>query len=279
MKDSGAPAVRRSVKDKKKRRMAVLKNKTVVVTRGREQAGELMALLEEHGARVLHLPAVEIGPPDSWEACDAAIDKLADYHWIVFTSTNGVRYFLDRLQQRGGTLHRASAPRLAAVGERTAAALQECGVDVDLVPDEFRAEGLLRALAEYNLQGKRVLVPRGDKGREVLLEGLAGAGAEVDAVQVYRNRRPHRGAVAAELERLNGAAVDVLTFTSPSTVYNFLDLAGRERVNLWRESGCCMAAIGRVTAKALGRSHLPVDILPERSTIPDLVNAIVEHFS
>lgn len=253
-----------------------LAGKTIVVTRSIEQADEMIAELKLAGADVLHIPTIEAAVPDSWDACDAAIDKLQTYDWIVFSSANGVRFFCQRLSERGKAITEVNSLEIAAVGERTQSELEKAGLKVDLLPeDEYSAEGLCKAFQGEELSGKRVLLARAEKGRRVLESRLREAGAIVNAAAVYQTRAPRH----PFREELNGHHIDCLTFTSPSTFINFLSECGEKRLTAWKQNGCVIAAIGNVTAEAISKFDLDVDIIPERSTIPDLLNAIVEHYA
>lgn len=258
--------------------MKSLVGKRIIVTRALSQADDLVSPLKKLGAEVLLIPTIEIAPPDSWEACEAAIEKLGQYDWIIFSSTNGVRFFVKRLQEKGRAISELNAAQIAAVGERTQTCLQELGIRVDLVPEEFRAEGLVKAFAEIDLREKRILIPKAQESREVLFNELMAMGARVDAVPVYKNQPPSQNNVSEIAKTLNGDSVDVLIFTSPSTAQNFVQVIGRDKIKRWLKSGCKIAAIGGVTADALHELEFSADILPAKSTIPDLIEAIADFF-
>jgi uroporphyrinogen III methyltransferase/synthase len=246
----------------------------VVVTRPEAQAEELAALLRVRGARVIPFPVIRIAPPESWEALDGALDALEDYRWIVFTSANGVAFFFRRLKARGRDIRDLRGIRIATIGPATAAAVEALSLRVDLVPDEFVSEGVLRAFSGEDLRGSRILIPRAQEARDVLPAGLARMGARVDCAAAYRTVRSERD--RSELEPLLAAGkVDVITFTSPSTVTNFLAIMGAD---FRPPAGVRIACIGPVTVQAAGQAGLSVDIVQERYTIPDLVGAIAAHF-
>ena len=246
----------------------------IVITRPEAQARELAELLQRQGARVIPFPVIEIAPPESWEALDAALDALEGYRWIVFTSANGVAFFFGRLKERGRDIRDLKGIRIATIGPATAAAVEARGLRVDLVPAEFISEGVVAALAGQDLEGCRVLLPRAAEARDVIPEGLAKQGAEVEVVTVYRTIRTDRK--AAELAPLFAAGkIQALIFTSPSTVSHFLGIMGPE---FRFPPGVRIACIGPVTAAAAKKAGLTVDILQERYTIPDLVEAIAAHF-
>lgn len=250
----------------------------VLVTRTREQAGALGDLLAESGAEVIECPAIRLVDPPSLAPLDAAIARLESYDWVVLTSANGVDRLMARIE-RGGrdarALHRA---RIAAIGPETARALARHHLRADLVPDDFRAEGLLDALDAASVAGRRFLLPRAAGARAILPERLRAAGAEVDEVVTYRAETPEES-VDLLRRTLDEAPLDVLTFTSSSTVTGFVTLlerafpgTGRERV-----AGAAVACIGPITAATAAEQGLHADVVPGRYTIPALVEALIAH--
>ena len=249
----------------------------VIVTRPRAQAAKMAARLEELGAETIAVPTIAIAPPDDPGPLDAACDRIGTFDWVVFTSVNAVARVAERLAAAPGGVRGLAGPRLCAVGTTTAEALAGHGLRVDLVPGEYRAEGVLRALrGQGDLTGVRVLLPRGDLARDLLPAELGRAGAEVTAVTAYRT-------VPAELDRegpdvrgmLRGRRVDVVTFTSGSGVRNFARaLGGRQAAELLRHME--VACIGPVTAEAAAKLDIATTIMPAESTAPALVEAIVE---
>ncbi|MBN2439500.1 MAG: uroporphyrinogen-III C-methyltransferase [Deltaproteobacteria bacterium] len=246
----------------------------IVITRPEAQSEGLAELLRDQGARVVPFPVIRIAPPESWDPLDRLLGRLETYHWIVFTSANGVSFFFRRLRERGRDIRDLKGIRIATIGPATAAAVGALGIRVDLVPDEFISEGIVRALAGENLRGCRVLLPRAEEARNIIPEGLAGMGATVDVVTAYRTVRSDRDA-AEILPLLDGGKVDVITFTSPSTVAHFLGIMGS---GFRFPSRVRVACIGPVTAAAARKAGLTVDILQERYTIPELVEAIAAYF-
>ncbi|OGP83510.1 MAG: uroporphyrinogen-III C-methyltransferase [Deltaproteobacteria bacterium RBG_16_58_17] len=245
----------------------------IVITRPEAQAEELSELLRAGGARVIQFPVIRIAPPDSWEELDGAIDRLESYRWIIFTSANGVAFFFRRLRERGRDIRDLKGIRIATIGPATASAVETLGIRVDLLPEEFISEGVVKAFAGEDLRGRRVLLPRAEQARDVIPKGLAKMGADVDVATAYRTVRSDRN--AAELESfLAEDKVDVITFTSPSTVANFLGIMGPD---FHLPSKVRIACIGPVTETAARRAGLPVDILQERYTIPGIVEALTEY--
>jgi uroporphyrinogen III methyltransferase / synthase len=253
----------------------------VLVTRASEQAPALTRLLAESGAEVVECPAIEIAPPESTRALDDALDDLASYAWIVFTSVNGVERFFARLGERGGDVRSLHGARIAAIGPETARALERRHVRPDLVPAEYRAEDLLAALAGEPLDGRRVLLPRAAGARAILPDELRARGALVDEVVSYRSVKPASSREVLRAALGDGRSVDCVTFTSSSTVTHFLELVdevdaagGRARLR-----GAAVACIGPVTAATAREAGLRVDVVPSEYTIPALARAVVEHFS
>jgi uroporphyrinogen III methyltransferase/synthase len=254
-----------------------LADKTVVVTRSREQAGSMTQMLERLGAEVLLFPTIALVDPEDWSAADRAIRRLGTYDWCVFTSTNAVDRFLDRLGAHHMDARAFCDVSVAAVGPTTAEHLAERGLYADVMPHEHVAEAAAEALVAAGVDtGTRVLLPRAQVAREVLPDLLRAAGAAVDVAPVYRNVRGSGDPAA--LERLRDGAVDVVTFTSSSTVANFVEIVaeGGGDVSL---NGIHVASIGPVTTKTAESLGLSVDIQPEEYTVEALVRAIEETFT
>jgi uroporphyrinogen III methyltransferase/synthase len=250
--------------------------KTVVVTRSRQQAGKLVALLAAAGARCLEVPTLEIGPPDDFAPLDEALTRLDQFHWLVFTSANGVAAFMARLFGRGKDVRVLGQAKIAAIGPATAQALAEFGLKADVVPAAFKAEVLLQALSPLVAPGSRILLARAQIAREVLPQGLVRLGAKVDVAPVYKSRLPQEIPPEAEAALKEGQ-VDILTFTSSATVHNFARLLGKERFQTLAAKAT-VAAIGPITAATLGEYGLSPQIEPADYTIPALAQAIIDHF-
>lgn len=249
--------------------------KTVVVTRARAQASELVALLEAEGAEVIELPAIEIEERSDQEAIERAVADLGDgaYGWAVFTSANGVEIFFKELAQRGLDARAFGGTRIAAIGPGTAEELSQHGIGADVVPENYVAESLAEALIAEPLQGVRVLLPRAEAARRELVEGLTGAGALVDEMTLYHASRPAEAPKEA-LERIRAGNVDLVTFASSSTVRNLAELLDDDLEGL-REA--VIASIGPITSATAREYGLDVAVEAEEHTIPGLVRAIVEH--
>jgi len=248
----------------------------IVVTRPRTQAASFIDRLTRAGADVLPFPTIAIAPPASWQPLDDALDRLERFDWVVFTSVNGVEMFFQRMQARRLDVRRLHRARVAAVGPETARALEARGLLVDVVPESFRAEGVAQALEQARVRGAHILLPRAAGAREILPVMLRAAGATVDEVTSYQTVRPPVD--ASELRSLlRDRRVHLVTFTSSSTVRNFLDLLGSEAIALLR--GVAIGCIGPITADTARAAKLEVVIQPRDYTVAALAEAIVEYFT
>ena len=244
-----------------------LLGKKIVVTRARTQAGKLAAALEALGAEVIEFPTIVIEPI---EACfDVA--SLSEFDWVVFTSSNGVQYFADLLERAGVPIGMRGA-KVCAVGPATKAALEERGVAVDVVPEEFMAEGAISALekTEVGVAGRRVLLPRGELARDTLPEGLRDLGAEVKEIVVYRTVCPQVPAEAKDA--LVAGQPHIVTFTSGSTARHYVEILGPTRIAALGK--LVYASIGPQTTQAAEEAGLKIAIESMRHDIPGFVEAL-----
>jgi uroporphyrinogen III methyltransferase/synthase len=248
--------------------------KGVVITRPEPQAEEMAGLLWKEGARAIRFPTIRIAPPERWSGLDRALKKLETYRWIVFTSANGVRFFFQRLKETGGDVRDLKGIGICAIGPATAAFVERLGLRADMVPDEYISEGVVKAFRNIDLKGRNILLPRAAVARDVIPEGLRKLGAKVDVAIVYRT--VNSGRPKSELDGMIGdGKVDMVTFTSPSTVSNFFEIMGK---NYQLPSTVRIACIGPVTAKAAKKAGLRVDIFQETYTVPGLVQSLVEYY-
>ena len=251
--------------------------KTVVVTRAREQASAFRILLERKGAQCLEFPTIEVVPPASWELLDEAIRNLGFYDWLIFTSVNGVRFFFQRLQEHGEDVRALHGIRIAAIGPKTATELTYRGLRLDLVPSEYRAEAVIEGLGEHEVRGKRFLLPRAAKAREILPEKLEEMGGQIDVVTAYETIRP-AGKSEEVRNLLKKGAISCVTFTSSSTVENFAAMfPGDDLPSLLDK--VAIACIGPITAQTAEEHGLKVNIMPAEYTIEALTADVVEYFS
>jgi uroporphyrinogen III methyltransferase/synthase len=255
-----------------------LAGKRILITRAREQASSFAQLLEAAGAEVVEFPTIRIAPPENWTPLDAAIQRLREYQWVIFTSANGVRFFWDRLQVAGRDARDLSGITICAIGPATAATLLSLGVRADIVPAEFKAEALVEAIGAgigERIRGVRMLLARAAEAREVLPEELTRRGAQVDVVAAYRTVKDTPDADGLRT-MLREGKIHAVTFTSSSTVRHFLDLVGEEAGALLK--GVVVASIGPITAQAAARHGIISQIVPENYTIPALAEALIRHF-
>ena len=256
----------------------------VLVTRSAAQSGELAGRIDELGGEPVEWPAIALREPQdpaAAAALDAALARLDDYDWAVFTSVNGVDFFFRRLRRLGLDIRRMAGAKIAAVGPKTADALAERGIRADLVPESrYQAEGLLDALLPHLAPGQHVLLPRGDLARDVLPEALASRGIRVTEAVVYENVPGGRDAadIADQLEK---GAVHAATFTSASTVHNLCDAleraAGKPAGELMKNTR--VVCIGPITAEAAIKRGLAVAAVARESTLDGLVEATAEAVS
>jgi uroporphyrinogen III methyltransferase/synthase len=248
----------------------------IVVTRSREQASDLSDRLRRLGALPIEFPTIEILPPENYDELDHCATRLGEYDWVIFTSANGVLFFIRRLLEIGRDIRDLKGPRIAAIGPKTAEELKGLKIRVDFVPREYRAEAIYEGLRKEDLGGQRILIPRAKVARDVLPAELRKAGARVDVVEAYRTIRPDSG-VERVRDLLEKNQVAAVTFTSSSTVTNFVELLGKESASKLMK-GTIAASIGPVTAAKARSLGIEPAVAPKDYTIPALVEALVAHF-
>ena len=255
-----------------------LAGRVIMVTRSAEQSHALAAPLEALGATVVACPVIAIVDPLDWTPADEAIANLESYDWVVLTSTNAVDRFVARLEALGRKVKDLATRKIAVVGASTAVRAEALGLSVDLVPEEFRGEGLIDAFKSLGAgPDLRVLIPRALDAREILPETLREMGATVDVVPVYRTVGAHPDAKLAR--RLRDGGVDVVTFTSPSTFRHWSSAVKSAGLDIDEVlEGIATASIGPVTTAALTARGYEADIEAAESTIEGLVDAIVEYY-
>jgi uroporphyrinogen III methyltransferase / synthase len=259
------------------RTTAPLLGKKILITRPRERASRFAALLREYGAEPVEVPTIQIVPPDSWEPLDRALTTIHTYDWLIFTSVTGVQAFFGRFDAQRRTPEDLQGISICAIGPATADELQARGVQVAVMPSEYRAEAVVESLSAFPLQNTRVLIPRAAVARDVLPRELVTRGAQVDVVEAYRTVLPSVS-LTPDLWRLfEQAAIDVVTFTSSSTVTNFGTLIGEgDLPQLLRDT--VVACIGPITAETARSYGLTPTIVPHEYTVPALARAVVEYF-
>jgi len=252
--------------------MKPLAGRRILVGRAAKQASALSELLREQGATVIEIPFIEIKPPRSYRLLDEAVRKLPLYDWLILTSVNGVEVFFSRLQRLKSA--NLSGLRVAANGPATRAEIERHGLRVDVMPREYVAESVVRALRS-KVKGKRVLLVRASVARDVIPRELRKAGARVDVAEAYRTELP-RGS-AAKIRKLLGGRKrrpDAITFTSSSTVKNFVKMAGRAVLD-----GISLASIGPVTSATLRECGLKADVEAREYNMQGLVDSLRKAFT
>ena len=254
--------------------------KRIAVTRPREDAQDLSDRLVALGADPIIAPMIRMAAPEDWTPLDDAIDAVGNADWIIFTSANAVDQFMARLYRNGRDVRELKGVKLCAVGPAARDRLVRFAVNVDLIPPDFQADGVVASLDAFEkVAGKHFLLPRADVGRERLAEALKAAGAEVTDVVAYR-------ALPADLDperdpdlyrMLLDRQVDAVTFTSAASVRNFAATFGVEQsADLLQQT--VVAVCGPVTAEAASRLGIPVSIMPTEYTLDALVDSIAAHF-
>ncbi len=258
--------------------MSDLSQRTILVTRPGSKAEQMAKIVRRHNGIPIIFPTIEIDPPQSWQPVDETIQIITSFDWIVFSSANGVKFFLERLDSRRS---RSSINdiSIAAVGSKTADSLRTRQVPVDLVPRDFTVEGLSKALSTRVRSGQHLLWIRGSKARKMLKVTLESMGVAVREIVVYRNVP----AEPSNTDRVTAALVrgemDYLTFTSPSTFQNFVDILGDAGLEdpIATLQSQTIAAIGPVTSQSIEEYGVPVALVPDTSTIEDLITVIARH--
>jgi len=261
----------------------------VLVTREHAEGFEP---LEDMGAEMIEFPTIEIAPPENYDELDSAINKIEAYNWIIFTSGNGVKYFLKRLMEKDKDIRDLKGIKICAIGTKTAAEIKKYGIKVGLIPEEFNAEGLIEAFRKdarcrmqdasknselqtpnSELKGLKILLPRAEKAREIFPEKVRELGGEIDVPVTYRAVKPEMH--GKRLKRfLKEGRISIATFTSASTFDNFMEIIGEDADELLRD--VAIAVIGPVTAGAVEKAGLKVEIMPETATIEAMVAEIIK---
>ncbi len=252
-----------------------LVGRTIAITRARAAGGGFAATLRARGATVVEFPTIELAPPESYEAIDAALAQVAAFDWVIFTSAAGVERAIERMKLRGLEPQALARAKLGAIGPATAERLRAHGLTVTAIPSEYRAEAIVGAIGVARIRGARILIPRAQRAREVLPEMLRAAGAaEVIVAPVYRTIAPTDAPVARVREMIAAGAIDLVTFTSSSTVTNFCAMVGEDLARRIKA-----AVIGPITAETARASGIEVIAAPRQYTIAALTEAIEEYFA
>jgi uroporphyrinogen III methyltransferase/synthase len=238
--------------------------------------------LEELGAEIIEFPTIKIVPPLDWTELDRAIDKIESYNWLILTSVNGVNFFFRRFFELDRDIRDLKGLKICAIGTKTASEIKKYGIKVDIIPQEFNAEGVIESLKIQDsrfkiqdskpLKGMRFLLPRAEVAREILPEKIKELGGEIDVAIAYRAVKPETH--GKRLKRfLREGKISIATFTSAATFNNFLEIVGEDAKSLLKD--VTIAVIGPVTKKAVEKAGLTVDIIPKEATIEAMVREII----
>ena len=255
----------------------VLRGKRILITRARSQASSLAQKIENLGGKVIEFPTIEIRPPESYGPLDHAINQIGSYDWLIFTSVNGVEQFLNRFEKLAKNIADLAGIEVGAIGPETAKRLTAAQIQPSLVPKQYQAEGILEALIPETVLGKRILIPRAAKARDILPQTLRQWGAQVDVVEAYQTMLPQLD-VSALCKLLGEGTIDVITFTSSSTATNFAAMLGDQDLPRLL-SRTVIACIGPITRKTVEDLGMRPEIVSEEFTIPGLVSAMVDYFA
>jgi uroporphyrinogen III methyltransferase/synthase len=266
--------VKRSLTTLKKN--SPLKGKHILITRPAEQAKDFFEALKAQGAEPISFPTIRIISPRDWVKVDNAIENLTTYDVLILTSVNGVKFFFQRLKEKGKNIGSLKKLKMVAIGPTTAAAIERRHLRVDIVPPKFQAESVVEVLEKKGITGKRFLLPRAEKARDVLPKEITKRGGHIDVVTVYRTDKGE-GNIQEVKELFRKRLIHVITFTSSSTVKNFVELLAEKNISKMIK-GAVVASIGPITADTAASLGIRTDIMPKNYTIPGLVKAISEYF-
>lgn len=249
----------------------------ILITRSRKQSGKMAEKLLELGGDPILFPTIMIKNPDDFSELDGCIHSIADFDWVIFTSVNAVEKFFERFFLIREDIRLLAGPRIAAIGPVTAATLSNMGLKVDLLAKEFVAEGVLRLFSDEQVRNKKILIPRAQRARDILPDGLRGMGNHVELVTVYRTEKPSTEDVGTIQKLLENGEVDAVTFTSSSTVQNFVELLSRSSpAHLLKKT--VVASIGPVTSATARSLGIEVTIEATEYTIDGLSQALVTYY-
>ena len=252
-----------------------LLGKRIVVTRARTQASDLVQRLSDLGAECLEFPTIRVEPPPDWSQLDRALARINEYRWLIFTSVNGVAFFFKRLFELGKDVRMLGHLQTAVIGPATADKLMDFGFKSDIIPESYRAEAVITAFEKEDVVGQKILLPRAAEARPILPKELRAMGAAVDDITVYCTRpvSDHKDRL---IELLEADAIDMITFTSSSTVSNFKSLLPEGRFQELVKSAT-IASIGPITSETAAKLGFKVHLTAETFTIDGLVEAILRH--
>jgi uroporphyrinogen III methyltransferase/synthase len=251
--------------------------KTIVVTRAREQASDLVRQLSNLGAQCLEYPMIAIAPTDNFQLLDTAIHEIDTYQWIIFTSVNGVSCFFERLYHNSGDARSLGHLSTACIGPATAERLMQFGIKSDIVPENYQAEAIIEAFQKEDIKGKHILLPRAKEARPILPVELRKMGATVNEISVYNTQRVQEEKSEALISSLEKGEIDLVTFTSSSTVRNFKERLPVDQFSqLVRKT--TFASIGRITSQTATKMGFQIEITADEYTIGGLIQAILNYY-
>jgi uroporphyrinogen III methyltransferase/synthase len=248
----------------------------IIITRARAQAGDFVELLESYGAEVIEFPTIELQPVGDSAALDEAIAQISVYDWVIFTSVNAVEYFYRRLWENGKDARVLGHSRICAIGPKTVEALEQMGIRADYVPSQSRGTAIVAEME--NVSGQRILLPRAKIAPDDLPNGLRDKGANVNVISIYDTVKPEnvqREAIEADL--LSGK-IDMVTFTSSSTVTNFLEMFAQHSPTVLLNK-VHIAVIGPSTATTIQQHGLTVDVMAKETSVQVLAEEIVRFYA
>ncbi len=250
--------------------------KRIIITRSRDQASVFAEMLIDRGATTIEFPTIDVVPPASWDELDSAIQSIETFNWLIFTSTNAVKFFMERLRSLNKDLRILKGVSICTVGPKTSESLESYGLRADLIPAEFKAEGVLAALGGVKVRGLKFLIPRAKVAREIIPDKLRELGADVTVATAYENIKPASDVVRVR-KLLEEKKIAAITFTSSSTVHNFVEILGQKEYKALL-NGVAVACIGPVTAKTAEEYGMKTNIMPKDYTIPALVHELADFF-
>jgi uroporphyrinogen-III synthase len=252
-----------------------ISNKTILITRTREQSKNLITMLQQYEYEVLNVPTIKMTDPEDPEHLRNVLDNISAYVWIIFTSANAVRYFFKFKNKDDNDLQQID---VACVGKKTGEVLSEYGIEPDLIPSIFSNQGLLEAIKNYNIRGKHIMLPVSNAANEELQLGLEALGAHVKKIEVYKNQPFRDEKLDSVIKMIEDNALDCLSFYSPSAFNAFADLIGDKYISTIRDKNIPIAVIGLSTAQAVRDKNLHPEIMPDVSDDEHFVQAIKMYF-
>ena len=250
-----------------------LAGKRVLVTRSRQQSSKLVESIEKLGGQAIEFPVIKVEKPDNYELIDSALDNLETYNWLVFTSPNGVNTFFQRLKDKGIDIRKLYPLKIAAVGKATAIEIENKGIFVDFIPKTYTTNELLNGLIEILSKDDRVLIARSDLANNELPEGIKAKGIMVTDAVIYKIV-PDTSESEEIYKLIDDGNVDYITFTSSSTVQNFLNVLGKENLN--KLEGIKAICIGPVTEKTAKECGIKVFATADEYTIDGLLKTLIK---